>query len=305
LRESTVAVMLGVAAWLIHDSPISAVERTCPGGASPDPAVIWCDDFDDSAPPAAKYFDYDSDGGEFVPVAGQGFGGSDAMQVVWQPGEDYAGGFIRTFGRNPVRSQSHSTSDFREIYWRQYVRTAPGWSGNPFKLSRATVFAASSWAQAMIAHVWGDGVGDSLIIDPATGIDSGGRLVTVSYNDFAHLRWLGLRRSSTPIFSAAAADRWYCVEAHIKLNTPGASDGRFDLWIDGQLEAARNDLNWVGTWQNYGVNAVSFENYWNGGAPATRVRYIDNIVISTKQIGCLAETGGQIPAAPSGLRIIP
>lgn len=303
MRISIVMVVVGIAVWSIPRQPMSALERTCSGGVAADPGVLWCDDFDDATPPGAKYFDYDNDSGEFVPVGGMGIGGSRAMQVVWQAGEDDAGGFIRSFGRSPVRSQSHSSQDFREIYWRQYVRTAPGWSGNAFKLSRAVVFAAPSWAEAMIAHVWGDGVGDALVIDPATGIDSNGRLVTTRYNDFANLRWLGLRRGAQPVFSSAAADRWHCVEAHVKLNTAGGSDGRFDLWIDGRLEASRADLNWVGTWQGYGINAVSFENYWNGGAPASRVRYIDNVVIATKPIGCLSETDAGPPSAPTGLRI--
>jgi hypothetical protein len=281
-----------------------AIEQAgCPGGSSPDATILWCDDFEDGVAMTTKYFDYDNDGGEFVPVAGKGFGGSTAMQVIWQAGEDAAGSFMRTFGRNPVRSQSHSSQDFREIYWREYVRTGPGWSGNSFKFSRATIFASSSWAQAMIAHVWGDGVGDTLAIDPATGVDSSGRLVTTTYNDFANLRWLGLRRGTTPLYSSASADQWFCVEAHVKLNTPGASDGRFDLWIDGHLEASRSDLNWVGTWQTYGINTINFENYWNGGAPGTRTRYIDNIVIATRPIGCLSGSGA-LPSPPTGLRIV-
>ncbi|MCI0527740.1 MAG: hypothetical protein L0Y56_09895 [Nitrospira sp.] len=275
------------------------MEPSCPAGSNPNPNVIWCDDFDDGIPVAQKYFEYNSNGGDFVPVAGQGLGGSYGMQVIWQVGEVDAGNFKRTFGRSPVNSQSHSGIDFREIYWRQYLKMQQGWTGNPGKLSRATILATSNWAQAMIAHLWG-GSSDYLSIDPASGIDGSGNLVTTTYNDFANLRWLGARRGTTSIFSQAASGKWYCIEAHVKLNTPGLSDGIFEFWIDGNLEANRTDLNWVNTWQNYGINAVFFENYWNAGAPSVMVRYFDNIVISTQRIGCLDATS---PNPPTGLQV--
>ncbi len=298
------AVFASTAVMVVASSPTSptlAVEPTCPGGSAPDSGVIWCDDFEDGTPLGTKYYDYDSNGGEFVPVAGVGFGNSTGLQVVWQTGEEQAGGFKRMFGRNPIRSQSHGTQNFREIYWRQYLKMAPGWSGNPYKLSRATIFASSSWAQAMIAHVWGDGNGDILLIDPASGIDANNNLVTTRYNDFDNLRWLGWSRGTTEVFAAANADRWYCIESHAKLNTPGLSDGLFELRIDGRVEAAKSGLNWVGSWQDYGINAVAFENFWNRGAPGPRVRFIDNIVISTRPIGCLSASN--MPGRPTNLRI--
>jgi hypothetical protein len=72
----------------------------------------------------------------------------------------------------------------------------------------------------------------------------------------------------------------------VKLNTPGRDDGVFSMWIDGELEAERADLNWLGSYADYGINAVFIENYWNVGAPATRERYLDNFVVSTGFIGC-------------------
>src|SRR5437879_5637270 len=98
-----------------------AVESICPGGSSADPSVIWCDDFDGPTPLSQKYFEYDDNGGAFVRTPGAGLNGSAGMQVFWRTGQVSAGGFKRTFGRNPVNSQSHSTTDFREIYWRQYL----------------------------------------------------------------------------------------------------------------------------------------------------------------------------------------
>jgi hypothetical protein len=297
LLPCLVGAALIIAAIFLGMSVAHSVEPFCPNGSVPNPNVIWCDDFDDGISPSQKYFEYDNNKGDFVPVAGQGLNGSVAMQAKWQTGEVGAGAIKRTFGRSPINSQSHSDTDFREIYWRQYLRMQPGWTPN--KLSRATVIATSKWAQAMIAHLW-DGPGAVLALDPASGVNAAGQLTTIQYNDFANLRWLGSAPGVTPVFSSQLADQWLCVEAHVKLNTPGASDGIFRFWINGKLESSKNNLNWVGIWQDYGINAVFFENYWNGGAPAQRIRYFDNIVISTQPIGCIVTTP---PGAPANLQV--
>lgn len=265
------------------------------------PEWIWCDDFEDATPLAQKYFEYDDNGGDFVPVSGVGKDGSTGMRVRWQAGEVSAGNFKRSFGRNPSGSQSHSTQDFAEIYWRMYVRTQPGWTGGGgYKLSRATTLAASNWAQGMIAHVWTSGTNNEyLAIDPASGIDADGNLVSTKYNDFNNLRWLGLKVGTKPLFSSANAGTWFCVEAHAHLNSPGQSDGIFELWIDDVLQARSDTLNWHGSWNldpnNYMINAIFFENYWNNGSPVTQERYWDNIVISTQRIGC---GSGTVPVGP-------
>ncbi|HEX5436668.1 MAG TPA: hypothetical protein VFW98_05895, partial [Gemmatimonadaceae bacterium] len=67
---------------------------------------------------------------------------------------------------------------------------------------------------------------------------------------------------------------------------PGQSNGSFELWIDGALEAQETTLNWLGSYSDYGINAVFFENYWNKGSPVAQDRYFDDLVVSTKRIGC-------------------
>jgi len=250
------------------------------------PEVIFYDDFEDAATLSQKYADYDSASGSCDIISTMGLGGSSkSVRARWTLGQVNAGAFAYMFGRNPSASQSYSTSDFREVYWRFYVKMSKGWSGNPMKLTRATILAASDWSQAMIAHIWGESGDNLLEMEPATGIDSNNNLVTTGYNDFNHLAWLGISKGITPIYETSVSNTWRCVEVHVKLNKPGSSDGIFEFWIDGNLEARRADLNWVGRWQNYGINMIMFDNYWNNGAPCAQERYMDNIVISTKPIG--------------------
>ncbi len=267
-----------------------------PGGlanecSTPQPGWIWCDDFDQDR--LARYFEYLSDQGSLVRASGVGNQGSYGMRAHFNPGQVSAGALHLAFGRTPApafRPVDAGTADYREIYWRVYLRNQNGWTGGGgFKLSRATSFVSPNWAQAMIAHLWSGGASpswDYLVLDPASGTDSAGNIKTTGYNDFANLRWLGARRGTTPIFDAAHVGQWYCIEAHVRLNDPGQLNGVFEFWIDGVQQAGASNLNWVGAYTGYGINAVFLENYWNGGSPAAQERFFDNFVVSTQRIGC-------------------
>ncbi len=249
-----------------------------------DPAVIFQDDFR-QAPAVPRYFEYDASAGSCVWTEdGPGFGPEPgSMRCQFEKGQVSAGSLKVIFGRNPFNRGARKTESFREIYWRVYVQHQAGWQGNPAKLARATTMAGPDWSQGLIAHVWG-GKDDVLCIDPATGIRNGQK-VTTRYNDFQNLQWLGLRNGQTPIFNASESGRWVCVESHVRLNTPGKEDGVFELWVDGKLEAARTDLNWHGDWQDYAINALFLENYWNAGSGKRQARWFDNLVISAAPIG--------------------
>jgi hypothetical protein len=108
-------------------------------------------------------------------------------------------------------------------------------------------------------------------VDPASGTDAAGN---------------GAERGRTPLVSAALRTTWHCVAARVRLNDPGLSNGVFELWVDGSLDAGRSGLSWVGSFGAYGMNAVMLENYWNAGSPVMQERYLDNFVVSTSRIGC-------------------
>ena len=215
------------------------------------------------------------------------------MRARWMAvGEVEAGSLHLAMGKTPrgyFKAVDDGTAVYREIYWRTYVRLQPGWrGGGANKLSRAISFASRDWGEAMIAHVWSGNEGDAnyLALDPASGTDEFGLLVAAKYNDFAKLRWLGYTRGAIALFADSLVGRWYCVEAHAKLNDPGQSNGMFELWIDGQPDALKRGLNWAGRVTAYGINAVFLENYWNAGAVQPEERYFDNFVVSTQRIGC-------------------
>ena len=260
--------------------------------ASPEPEWIWCDDFDVDR--LGQYFEYQSAGGSFARAPGVGNEGSYGMRARFAQGQVNAGALHLAFGRTPqsyFRAVDGGTRDYREVYWRFYLRHEPGWTGGGGdKLTRAFIFASpDSWAQAMIAHVWSGGSEpgwDYLYVDPASGTDAAGNLITTTYNDFANLRWLGYQRGTVPIFDAQHVGQWYCIETRVRLNDPGMSNGELELWVDGAPDAVKTGMNWVGAFAEYGVNAVFLENYWNKGSAKAQERYFDNLVVSGSRIGC-------------------
>lgn len=280
-----------------------AAEPFCPKGSNPNPNVIWCDSFEneDLGPNGTvgeNYFEFDTDNGDHARVTTEHVHGQYALRSRWQAGEVSAGHFLRNFGRNPIGSQSHSQQDFREIYWRFYFKLQDGFTGFPDKYTRALIFASTTnWAQAIGAHLWVDeNARDHLALDPATWINDQSQLTSTQWNDFANQIWLGKERGATTI----QAGRWYCVEAHVKLNTPGQSDGIFEFWLDNKLDASQTNLNWVKSWTDYGINSVFFSDYWNDGSPKEQERYFDALVISTQKIGCV---GAVRPLPPTNLNV--
>ncbi len=258
--------------------------------AKPKAGWIWCDDFETDR--LKQYFEYSKARGRFARTVGAGVDGSFGMRAQFLKGEIGAGFLHVAFGKTPqtyFRQVDAGTSNYRDIYWRVFVRYDSGWvGGGGHKMSRATSFVSeSSWAQAMIAHVWsGKARINYLAIDPASGTDLAGVVRTKTYNDGRKLRWLGSRASITPIFHPSRIGLWHCVEAHARLNDPGAANGLVELWIDDRPEAQNRNLNFVGAFTQYGINAIFLENYWNGGAPQTQSRYFDRFIVSTKRIGC-------------------
>lgn len=244
-----------------------------------DEAVIWYDDFD------GKERDYTESSGGLDDQNAYG-GQGRSMLSHYEKGSRGIGNRKVFFGDSPTGKVINRGKHYDDIYWRIYVKHQHDWmGGGPAKLSRATSIVTPNWAQAMIAHVWSSG--EALTLDPATGV-RGDAIVTRQYNDFDKLKWLGNKPASRfKLHSAEEVGRWVCVEARVKLNTPGKKDGLNQLWIDGRLEAERTGLDWRGGYTKHGVNGVFLETYWNSGSPVTQSRWIDNFVISTKPIGAV------------------
>ncbi|MHC4396460.1 MAG: hypothetical protein ACYS1A_12475 [Planctomycetota bacterium] len=281
-------IILGCSPAFVNAAPAGApetprIDSVVPLEKQPhqsDADVIWYDNFNQGSKK------YGEEGGNLD--SKQAFGNTGkSLLCLYAKGSRGKGNRKVFFGDCPTGGNKvvRKGEKFDEIYFRLYVKHQHGWTGgHPAKLARATSMVTGGWAQAMIAHVWGGG-GNAITLDPATGVD-GDTIVTRKYNDFDRLKWLGNKPASKyPISATSESGCWVPLECRVKLNTPGKSDGHNQLWIDGRLECERKNLNFRGSYDKHGINAVFLESYWNRGSPVTQSRWYDNFIISTKPIG--------------------
>jgi hypothetical protein len=277
----------------------------CANWQTAHPDWIWCDDFEYSGD-SALLSAYDDSGVAYsspLPAMGVSstdhFAGSKSLRFHYVTGAVDVGYLWRHFGRNPAGSNYSNTTDFSDVYWRFYMKLQTGWTGQPQKITRGTGFYRSDRSQTFVAHFWQDQnpQGNGTSLDPVSCV-SGSTPACSGYNNLSNFTWLGERDGADRhVYDTANAGVWRCMEFHAKLNTPGASDGVQEYWIDGGLQARRSDLNFRGNYTSYGINAVQLEAYWNAGAVAAEDKYYDNFVISRQRIGCASAPADTTPPA--------
>lgn len=85
--------------------------------------------------------------------------------------------------------------------------------------------------------------------------------------------------------------RWTCIEGHVRMNTPGNSDGLFEAWVDGHAALTVPDV----AFRRAGETGVKIREMWNnvyfGGSYPTPNRLslvLDDMVVSgTGRVGCI------------------
>ena len=272
----------------VGDACDTSAALECTNYETEHPEWLWCDDFESDAQLNLDYFQVNRANG--TGVSSDLFkGGQNSWKANYVQGVQENGNLKMSLGLTPV-GQAYAKGDaatkYDDVYYRHYLYMPDAWGENPMKLSRGMVFSNSSWAQAMIGHTWNN-YSLGILITPAKGTNEDG-VYTTQYNDPA-LTWPGAASSSLELFDADNAGKWHCIETRIKLNTAGLSDGKMELWINGNLEAVTENKNLRDSYTDYGVNAIFLENYTNGGAGKTQSRYFDNFVVSTERIGCIGQ----------------
>jgi polysaccharide lyase-like protein len=83
--------------------------------------------------------------------------------------------------------------------------------------------------------------------------------------------------------------RWYCIEQHVQLNTPGKADGQFQAWVDGALAIDRRGLEYR-YGKNLRIEEIWLNVYHGGNEPAATEQhlYIDGVVVASRYIGPMA-----------------
>jgi len=288
MRIAIAILLLASGAAAQEAGEIPRVESVVPAARQPHEGnadVIWYDSFDGLESVQEQYLEYKAGSPGAKRSEKESLGGSGkSMELFYARGSQGVGGRKLVFGDCPFGRPVRASEKFTDVFWRVYVKHQRGWAGAPAKMSRATGFVSGQWNQAFILHVW-SGKGATLTLDPARGVRDG-QVVTTKYNDFGNLKWLGNSPSGGfPIHATEESGRWVCVEARLKLNTPGKKDGYGALWVDGVLDAERTGMDFRETYEARSINAVMLEAYWNEGSPADQYRWYDDFVVSTKPIG--------------------
>jgi len=71
--------------------------------------------------------------------------------------------------------------------------------------------------------------------------------------------------------------QWQEVVYHIKMNTPGQSNGFQELWVNGQKKISMQNMRWRTT-TNLRVNMLRFDN-WTQAAPKIEHVWVDDVTI--------------------------
>lgn len=121
-----------------------------------------------------------------------------------------------------------------------------------------------------------------------------------------HIDQKGPWGDNWPIDVEFPADRWFCLEMMVKMNTPGKPDGELRLWLDGRPVYAKADMRWRND-VSVRIGRAFDMVYRSTPFPNTSTYWVDNRVIATQYVGPMAGTAQATDAADpaSGSRQMP
>lgn len=182
------------------------------------------------------------------------------------------------------RFAERSGTEPEEVYFRYYLRLADDW-----KPTRGGKLPGISGTYGRAG--WGGRKVNGTDGWSARGLFSGqreGRTPIGFYCYHADMRgrygdhWTWDRDG----FAGLENNRWYCIEQHVKMNTPGRNDGVLQAWVDGKLVFDKADVRFRDV-ETLKIEAV-WINIYHGGtwtAAADHHLFIDSVAISRNRIG--------------------
>ena len=237
--------------------------------------TIWSDDVETDR--SASYFEVNTAGGAFGRAS---VDGSMRWRSVQSGAGPEFGNLKLGIGRTPsgVTSVGPTGVDFGLVTMEcDIYHSVNNLTNSQDKCLRMSVFSASDWSQAAVAHIWSNGT-THLEIDPVTSVVNNVP-TAVGWNDFAHFTWTGLTAGTNALFGATATTLRR-LKVTWRLNDPGQANGYIQQYIDGVLDAQQTGLNLMQAYTGYGINAVHWENYRTGGVSTANNRMYDNLAVS-------------------------
>ena len=252
-----------------------------------DPAVVYCDNFEDRAVGGAgllqnvgpKTGPWDmAEVGSVRVSSNVAFDGTKSMIFDMQACswvDNQGGGCGAGYGN------AMPLFNLSEFYMRHYVYWAPGYVWSPVA-DKHVAFQDSAGGRAPWAwHTTWGGKTPGHIYEPV-------------YYDYEQNVGLPATVWTT--------GQWYCLEIHLK---QGNGNAIIETWIDGVKKWNYTNATFPNPWNN----GLMISGYWNTsstpGSRGAQQRYFDNIVVSTQRIGCLGSPPppSAPPSAPPGVTV--
>jgi hypothetical protein len=316
MRRFTRSVVLAAAVLTAGCSARGAAvsqEPFCPGGASPNPNVVLCESFEDLG--FLKRWDIGGHQGvwpvsQFVQCTDDRFGFHDRC-AAWSNRLvfDQEWGFYGYDGRRPFPPQS-------EFYvrWYQYISNPYTWGTLEDKSvlihdpeNTITAYVGTNRNHLPVVLDSGPGMPYVANYQDVDTPETGGRYTMVN-------RFQNQKRNIT-----LQPGRWYLFEWHVRLNSPGLSDGIARLWIDDAtnpitaqtLRMEYRNMRWLKREQanrQFGVVRLTVYDQRcdigrntcppNGPDILDQSQRWDHIVVSKSPIGPLADAATWQPWQP-------
>ena len=229
-----------------------------------------------------------SSGAGFEQLDGQ------ALKVTVPAGDNFGAGFAYKFAEQ-------TGAEPEEIYFRYYVRIDDNWSptfGGKFPGISGT-YGVAGWGgrPSNGSNGWSARGG----FHPTIPDNDNPLADTVPVGHYVYHADQGTQWGDNVLWQDGylgflEKNRWYSIEQHLVLNTPGVNDGILETWVDGRLAYRQSNWRWRDT-SDLKIEQIWMNVYHGGTAvPDQDISlYIDNIVVAESYIGPM--TGA--PCAPS------
>ena len=210
-------------------------ENGCPSDAPE--SWIACETFDDIEDPATELPQWNVNGDAFGVDPDDDDPSDQMLRVTLTPGTMFGGWVTLRFGQGPEAPRIDSPDgSYDEVWLRVMIRTGDDWPGRHIG-DTAEIIAMNGehWGIAADLNIQGTQNGQ---LHPVgwTCIFNGVQECDGS-NDWAGtLQQIWNGTGPTTVFGADTAGQWQCLEAHMRLNTPGSNDGSASVYMNGTEE---------------------------------------------------------------------
>jgi len=249
------------------------------------PGVFFFEDLETIQDLKDRFQDQGLDGGRFRISDTDALSGTKAIQQTYRPLSEFAddedpgsaGWVWRFFGDNPQSSSTRGGEQVRTAVARWYHKFQEGFQPRdgwhfPPKMGRMRSFAEGEWRGVYTVLFWIGGKDGHLSIERHTRAPG------------AHREWTPNAECRWDFADPINVGRWVAFELRVALGDKPRSD-RIQAWADGILVCDIVNDDTAAGYRKFGLNAMSWDCYWNGGSPVEQSRFYDDLVLSTEPVG--------------------